>query len=224
MFFRSENNPTVIDESLRSQLEQVSFATLGHYLEEGFIEPGIRRIVAGAGRVIGSAYTVRTTAMDSTALHHAVGHILPGQVLVLDTGGDRRHAPLGQVVAAQLAQRGAAGAVVDGVVTDIEEIAEAGLSVYARGTSLLTTKLHGIDAGGINIPISCGGSVVHPGDIVLADANGVIIVSLELIERAIQGALIDDAEEPGLIAEIRSGVPLGKLTGATDAIESFLVG
>lgn len=222
MFFHSGNTPPGLSEELRAKLERLSFPTLGHYLEEGFADPGIRRIVAAGGRVIGTACTVRTTATDSTALHHAAGTIEPGQVLVLDTGGDRRHAPLGEVVAAQLVARGAAGVVVDGVVTDVDEIDELGLTVHARGTSMLTTKLHGIDAGGVNVPVSCGGAVVHPGDVVLADANGVLVVPVEVLERIVDIALADDAEEPELLAEMRAGAPLGDLTGATATVEALL--
>ncbi|MCM3658961.1 RraA family protein [Agromyces mediolanus] len=222
MFFHTGTAPEPLAPALREKLERLSFPTLGHYLEEGFADPEIRRIVAAGGRVIGTAFTVRTTASDSTALHHAAGLIGAGQVLVLDTGGDRRHAPLGEVVAAQLVARGAAGAVVDGVVTDVDEIAELGLTVHARGTSMLTTKLHGIDAGGVNVPVSCGGAVVHPGDVVLADANGVLVVPVAVLERLVDLALEDDAEEPDLIADLRRGEPLGSLTGASDTVADLL--
>ncbi|MCD5345479.1 RraA family protein [Agromyces sp. S2-1-8] len=222
MFFRTGDASSQLPTSLRAKLERLSFPTLGHYLEEGFADPEIRRVVEAGGRVIGTAFTVRTTATDSTALHHAAGIIEPGQVLVLDTGGDRRHAPLGEVVAAQLVARGAAGAVVDGVVTDVDEIAELGLTVHARGTSMLTTKLQGIDAGGVNVPVTCGGAVVHPGDVVLADANGVLVVPLEGLEALVDLALEDDAEEPALIDELRGGAPLGSLTGASDTVAALL--
>lgn len=222
MFFHTGTAPASLPQPLREKLERLSFPTLGHYLEEGFVDPEVRRIVAAGGRVIGTAFTVRTTASDSTALHHAAGLIGAGQVLVLDTGGDRRHAPLGEVVAAQLVARGAAGAVVDGVVTDVDEIAELGLTVHARGTSMLTTKLHGIDAGGVNVPVTCGGAVVHPGDVVLADANGVLVVPVEVLERLVDLALEDDAEEPDLIADLRRGEPLGSLTGASDTVAELL--
>lgn len=222
MFFHTGTPGPALSEGLRAKLERLSFPTLGHYLEEGFADSAIRRIVAAGGRVIGTACTVRTTATDSTALHHAAGLIEPGQVLVLDTGGDLRHAPLGEVVAAQLVARGAAGAVVDGVVTDVDEIEELGLTVHARGTSMLTTKLHGIDAGGVNVPVSCGGAVVHPGDAVLADANGVLVVPVSVLEQIVDIALADDAEEPELVAELRAGVPLGGLTGATATVEALL--
>lgn len=222
MFFHTGDNPPALSTELRSKLEKLSFPTLGHYLEEGFIDPEVRRVVDGGRRVIGTAFTVRTTATDSTALHHAAGQIGAGQVLVIDTGADRRHAPLGEVVAAQLVVRGAAGAVVDGVVTDTDEIADLGLTVHARGTSMLTTKLHGIDAGGVNIPVSCGGAVVRPGDVILADANGVLAVPLSVLESVIDIALADDAEEPELVAELRSGAPLGELTGASGTVSNLL--
>lgn len=222
MFFHTGTVPPVLDSELREKLERLSFPTLGHYLEEGFVEPEVRRIVDSGARTIGTAYTVRTTATDSTALHHAAGHIEAGHVLVLDTGGDRRHAPLGEVVAAQLVVRGAAGAVVDGMVTDTDEIAALGLAVHARGTTMLTTKLHGIDAGGVNVPVTCGGAVVQPGDVVLADANGVLVVPLETLERVVDIALSDDAEEPELVDNLRAGKRLGDLTGASATAAELL--
>ncbi|RGE19394.1 RraA family protein [Leucobacter sp. wl10] len=224
MLFHTGSTPHGLSGELRAKLERLSFPTLGHYLEEGFVDPAIRRIAASGGRVIGTAFTVRTTATDSTALHHAAGMIEPGQVLVIDTGGDRRHAPLGEVVAAQLVVRGVAGAVVDGVVTDIDEIEGLGLTVHAHGTSMLTTKLHGIDAGGVNVPVTCGGAVVHPGDVVLADANGVLVVPVDVLERIIDVALQDDAEEPDLVADLRRGAQLGSLTGASATVEALLAG
>ncbi len=73
-------------------------------------------------------------------------------------------------------QRGALGIVVDGVCTDRAELQELGLPVFARGTSLLTTKLLGTPDGALNLPVTCGGVVVHPGDLVLADENGVLFL------------------------------------------------
>jgi 4-hydroxy-4-methyl-2-oxoglutarate aldolase len=214
--------PAPLPADLIEKLGRVSFPTLGHYLEEGFADPGIVRL-AGAGRVVGRAITVRTTATDSTMLHHAAGLVEEGDVIVVDTGGDARHAPLGQVVATALALRGAAGAIVDGAATDIEEIAPLGLPVHGRGLSMLTTKLHDIDAGALNVPIVCGGVVVAPGDVVLADANGVLFAAVAVLEAVIDIALADDAEEPDLIQELRDGGRLGDLTGATATVEGFLV-
>lgn len=212
--------PEVLPADLVEKLRRVSFPTLGHYLEEGFADPGIAR-VAGGRRVVGRAITVRTTATDSTMLHHAAGLVEPGDVVVIDTGGDVRHAPLGEVVASALAFRGAAGAIVDGSATDIDEIAGLDLPVYARGLSMLTTKLHDIDAGGLNVPVVVGGVVVNPGDVVLADANGVLFAPVQVLAALIDTALADDAEEPALVEELRVGGRLGDLTGATASVQAL---
>ncbi|KUF07682.1 RraA family protein [Leucobacter sp. G161] len=209
--------PTLPAETVES-IAALSFPTLGHYLEEGFVDPEIRCLVSSGRSIVGPAVTVRTTATDSTALHHAAGMILPGQVMVIDTGGDRLHAPLGEVVATQLKVRGAAGVIVDGVVTDIDELTRIGVPVYARGTSVLTTKLLGAGGGGIGVPIVCGGVSVESGYLVLADANGVLALSRESLDAVWDTALVDDAQEPELLRAIVAGGLLGDLSGATELI------
>lgn len=206
-----------LDGELAARLGSVDFPTLGHYLEEGFCDPALRRL-AGGGTLVGRAVTVRITPTDSTLLHHLAGLVGPGDVVVVDCGGDRRHAPLGEVVAHALASRGAAGAIVDGVCTDIGALREVGLPVYAYGTSLLTTKLHGLADGSINAPVICGGVPVRAGDLVLGDENGLLIAPADQLAAVVDEALADDAEEPDLIAELHRGHPLGTLTGASDTV------
>lgn len=204
-------------EDLIQRAQKVSFPTIGHYLEQGFVDPDLRRI-CGTEKVVGRAVTVRTTAQDSTYLHHAAGLCEPGDVFVIDTGGDRIHAPVGEVLAEALKAKGAVAVIVDGVVTDVDEIEATGLAAYARGTSVLTTKLLGGDGGGHNIPVVCGGVVVNPGDIVMADRNGVLILAPEKLAEIVDIALQDDAEEPELVEQIRAGARLGELTGASEMV------
>ncbi|MFF2846223.1 RraA family protein [Streptomyces sp. NPDC058001] len=210
-----------LDEELAARLARVDFPTLGHYLEEGFCDPALRR-VAGAGKLVGRAVTVRITPTDSTMLHHAAGLVGPGDVVVIDCGGDRRHAPLGEVVVHALAARGAAGAVVDGVCTDIGALREVGLPIHAYGTSLLTTKLHGIADGALGAPVVCGGVPVSAGDLVLGDENGLLIAPAARLAAVVDEAIADDAEEPDLIAELHRGHPLGTLTGASRTLADLL--
>ncbi|MCQ8192645.1 RraA family protein [Streptomyces rugosispiralis] len=210
-----------LNSALAERLARVDFPTLGHYLEEGFCDPLLRRI-AGAGRLVGRAVTVRITPTDSTLLHHAASLVGPGDIVVVDCGGDRRHAPLGEVVVNALAARGAAGAVVDGVCTDVDALRELGLPVYAYGTSLLTTKLHGIPDGGLNVPVTCGAVPAGPGDLVLGDANGVLIAPAARLAAVLDEALLDDQEEPSLVADLYAGRPLGELTKATATVEKLL--
>lgn len=191
----------------------VDVPTLGHFLEEGFCSPALSR-QAGKGRLVGRAVTVRITATDSTLVHKVTGLLQPGDVLIVDTGGDQIHAPVGGVVANAVAAAGAVGVIVDGVCTDLSMLEESGLVVYARGSSVLTTKLIGVDAGGINIPISCGGVPVRPGALVLGDDNGVLIADPEQVADALEHARASDASEPGLLEKIRAGEKLAALSAA----------
>ncbi|MEV6347463.1 RraA family protein [Actinoplanes sp. NPDC051851] len=213
--------PASLSDELVAKLTKVSFPTIGHYLEEGFVEPGIQR-QCGTNRVVGRAITVRLTGQDSTLLHHAAGYCEPGDVFVVDMGGDTRHAPVGEVLAEVLHARGAAGVIIDGVMTDIDEVEPLGLPVYARGRSVLTTKLLHLDAGGVHVPVSVGGVVVNPGDVVLADRNGVFVAAPAVLESIVDVALEDDAEEPDLVRQVRGGERLGDLTGATEAVNRIL--
>jgi regulator of RNase E activity RraA len=205
------------DAELLDRLLAVDFPTLGHYLEEGFCDPRVHR-VAGERKMAGRAVTVRITPADSTLLHHVAGLVRPGDVVVVDCGGDHRHAPFGEVVANALAARGAAGAVVDGAATDVAALRRVGLPVYARGLSMLTTKLHGLAGGGLNVPVACGGVPVRPGDLVLGDENGLLVAPADRLAGVLEQALADDAEEPALIAALWQGHPLGALTGATTTV------
>ncbi|MNL44488.1 hypothetical protein D3C87_1670690 [compost metagenome] len=95
--------------------------------------------------------------------------------------------------------------MVDGVVTDILELREAGLPVFARGTSLLTTKLHGNTESQLNVPVQCGGVQVHPGDLVLGDDNGLLILGSQALAAVIDQALASDRAEPGLLDRLEAG-------------------
>jgi 4-hydroxy-4-methyl-2-oxoglutarate aldolase len=126
------------DTTVLAGLEAVSYPTIGHFLEDGFLDPAIQSLLGGV-KVAGPAVTVRIIGNDAIAMNRALLELYPGAVLVVDMDGDRRHAPVGAVTAAAAKARGAAGIVVDGVATDLLELRRTGLPVFARGTSCLTT-------------------------------------------------------------------------------------
>ncbi|WP_051533289.1 RraA family protein [Arthrobacter sp. 9MFCol3.1] len=192
---------------LRERLAAVSYPTIGHFLEDGFVEPAIRSLLDGV-KVAGPAVTVRIADHDAYAMNRAVLELYPGAVLVVDMSGDHRHAPVGAVTAAAATAQGAAGVVVDGVATDILELRATGLPVFARGTSCLTTKRVRSAGSAVNVPVRCGGVQVNPGDWVLGDDNGVIILSAEAAADVLGQALASDAAEPALLARIAAGEPL----------------
>lgn len=205
-----------IPEDLLRRASAVSPATIGHLTAFGFMDPAIKPLHPGA-RVAGPAFTVRIPADDSTAVHKAMGLVEPGDVVVIDRSGDTRHACVGDVVALAARTRGVAAIVIDGVATDAADIQRIGLPVFARGISALTTKLLGLH-GEINLPVHAGGVTVRPGDLILADDNGVLV-----LDPASAGALVAQAEEAErreveLKRRLLAGELLPALTGADKLI------
>jgi 4-hydroxy-4-methyl-2-oxoglutarate aldolase len=210
-----------LPDGLADALADVDFATLGHFLEVGFTDPGIRR-VAGTDRLIGRAVTVRVTAPDSALVHRATEMLSPGDVLLVDTGRDRTHAPVGGVVGTAVATAGAAGIVIDGPATDTEELGRLGIAVYSRGTSILTTKLLALSAGGINVPIVIGGVAVLPGYVVAGDADGLLMADPADILAVLADARASDASEPDRLRRVRDGEPLSSISVAGARLENVL--
>ncbi|WP_427309207.1 RraA family protein [Cupriavidus sp. H39] len=159
--------------ALLSKLERVSLPTLGHFLEDGFMSYEVRSLVPGA-RVVGTAVTLKLASPNAYAVNRALAVLRPGDVLVIDCCGNRTHACVGAVTGTALQSVGAKGVIVDGLVTDITELKEMRLPVFARGTTALTTKKIDADGSAVNVPILCGGVEIHPGQIIVADDNGVL--------------------------------------------------
>lgn len=198
------------DDEMIAKLREVSFATLGHFLEHGFVQHTIRAMVPGS-RIVGRAVTLRLAEADACAVNRALITLQPGDVLVIDMAGDHSHACIGAVTQFAARCAGAAGIVVDGVVTDLNELRTCQLPVFARGTTQLTTKLVGGEESLLNVAVTCGGVAVQPGDMVLADDNGVLIVPTVQLAKVIDRALTSDLVEPDLLARLRNGDPLSSV-------------
>jgi 4-hydroxy-4-methyl-2-oxoglutarate aldolase len=205
--------PPPLPTELIEQLQAVETATVGHWHLFGFMDPGIQPILGGK-RVVGNAVTVAIPGADSTLLHHATGLLRPGDVLVVDRLGDRRHACWGGGVTVAAKAAGAAGGVVDGPCTDLSEIEQSDFPVWCRGFSPITTRLYNL-GGGLNIPISCGGAPVLPGDVVLADESGVLVLRRDEAAAIALEALRRQQLSVTREAAVRDGKKLGDLTGAS---------
>lgn len=207
--YRFGDMPTALDETLLARFRGVEAATVGHYLHDRFMRNDLRPLIDGV-RIAGTAVTVSIAGADSTLLYHAMDRVRPGDVLVIDRAGDERHAPWGGFMAAVAKLRGIAGVIVDGMITDPEAIREAGVPTWARGVSPITTKLLNM-GGGFNIPISCGGVAVNPGDAVLADDCGILVLPPSEVEGLTAIALADQADEGGWIERLKKGESLQDL-------------
>jgi 4-hydroxy-4-methyl-2-oxoglutarate aldolase len=142
---------------------------------EQFMDMGIREMWPRIPRIAGPAYTVSCPPGDNLMLHTAIYRAEPGAVIVVQAG-DTRYAMAGGNVCATAQQRGIAGFVIDGVIRDVAEVREAQFPVFARGLSPVPGKKQAL--GTLNQPITCGGVVVHPGDMVIADEEGIAVVPM----------------------------------------------
>jgi 4-hydroxy-4-methyl-2-oxoglutarate aldolase len=124
-------------------------------------------------RIAGPAFTARTGRHDNLMFHASIYLAHPGDVIVVEAGDDEM-AVAGGNVCAIAQRRGVAGLVVDGVIRDVVESRDKGFPLYARGYSPIPGKRVG--DGDMNMPIRCGGVIVNPGDIVVADEEGVVVV------------------------------------------------
>ncbi|MGA8183413.1 MAG: RraA family protein [Terriglobia bacterium] len=119
----------------------------------------------------------------------AVDSILAGEVAVISTGGSVQNSPWGELLSTAAMARGARGAVVDGLVRDVKKIEKLGFSVFATGIKPVDSKGRGVVVN-YNIPVSCGGVNVFPGDLIVGDFDGVVAVPAalvpEVLERAVQ--------------------------------------
>jgi len=221
MPIRVNSSGASIDEELLAGIRAVELPTIGHFLEIGFADAGIAR-VAGSGRLVGRAVTVRVVAPDSALVHRATELLEPGDVLVVDTGGDALHAPVGAVVATAVRARGAAGIVVDGPVTDRDALEGLGISIFARGTTALTTKLHALDAGGVNVPVVVGRIAVLPGFAVVGDRDGLVIADPRDLAAVLPRARQSDEQEPEKLRRLEAGIGLTELSAAGQRLRPLL--
>lgn len=209
--------PASVPQKLVELLAGVETATIGHWRHIGFMNRAIHAMVRGR-RVVGTAVTVAIPGPDSTMLHHALGLLRPGDILVVDRLGDERHACWGGAVTVAAKAAGATAGIIDGPCTDIAEIEASGFPVWARGLSPITTRICNT-GGGLNIPVSCGGAVVMPGDVILADDSGVLVLPVDEAESVANQALA--RQERGQEAErkIAEGLAkLGVISGATEKV------
>ncbi len=149
------------------------------------VDAGIRQLTSGHGRLCGPVCTVRTFPGDNLMVHKVLDIAKPGDVVVIDAHGSTSNAVIGDIVCTKAKHRGIAGFIVDGLIRDLPGVIDVGLPVFARGTTPIGPMHRG--PGEINYSLCCGGVVTNPGDIVVADEAGIVIVpqdiSVDLLAR-----------------------------------------
>ena len=151
----------------------------------------------------GTAVTVRCRGGDNLVVLRAFDFCRPGDVLVVDAGGDLTNAVIGGIMSAGAAMLGLAGVVIDGAIRDVAEIREREFPVYARGANHRGPYKNG--PGEINVPVCIGGMVVQPGDIVVGDPDGLLAFPAADAAAVIDKALAQQKKEALQMQEIRNG-------------------
>lgn len=152
-------------------------------------------------KVAGKATTVKLRAADNKLVLKGIAKANPGDVLVVDAKGYMNNAVAGDFVIGLAETLGLAGVVIDGVVRDIAAIREMNYPVFCKGVTTAASDKRG--SGEVNVPISCGDAVVQPGDIIVADGDGVVCVpqslAKEILTKAKQKLIKDEEREKGVL-------------------------
>ena len=208
-----EKSAPQISAEVIALLEQTETATVGHWRHWGFVDRGVQPLLRHR-RVAGTAVTVQIPGPDSTLLHHALGLLRPGDILVVDRLGDVRHACWGGGVTVAAKAAGAKAGVVDGPCTDLEEVEASDFPMWCRGQAPITTRIY--DLGGrLNVPVAIGDVVVMPGDAVLCDESGVLVLPPAEAEAEAREAITRQERGMKTQARVAGGEKLGAISGAT---------
>lgn len=167
------------------------------------VDAGIRCLTGAHHRLCGPVCTVKVFPGDNLMVHKALDVAQPGDVIVIDSRGSTMNAVLGDLICSKAKHRRLAGFVVDGLIRDLPGILELDLPVFARGTTPVGPLHRG--PGEINYPIACGGAVLNPGDLLVADAAGIVIVPLDIAEDLTRRLKQNRAANAEYLAAVRRG-------------------
>lgn len=154
-------------------------------------------------KMSGVAITIETHPADNLMIHAALKIAQKGDILVINAFGCLSNGVFGGLMTAMALRKELGGIVIDGSVRDSEELTASGLPIYSRGVSPMGGSKHG--PGQVNFPVSCGGVVVNPGDIIIGDADGIIVIPQEDAEIAAEAAQKKLEDEQKRIEAIREG-------------------
>jgi regulator of RNase E activity RraA len=224
MTAKIEPTPAIVSTEALELFRKVSTATLTTQMfkrgfRNVFIQGATRLTLPPTGNLVGPAFTMRNIParedLDQLSVftnpehpqRKGVESVPPGHVLVMDCRGEKGVGTAGEILTTRLWKRGVAGIVSDGPVRDSHVIAKLPFPVYCAGGAppLNLVRHHAVD---LSVPIGCGGVAVYPGDIIVGDEEGVVVIPQELAEEVAVDAWEQEQLEVFVLERIRNGMPL----------------
>jgi 4-hydroxy-4-methyl-2-oxoglutarate aldolase len=203
-------------DNLISELARLGVATVYEAGgRTGLIDLDLHQIVPGS-RVAGPARTVRCGQDDNLIVHAVMAAAQPGEVLMLTMPEPAPVALVGELLATQARARGVAAILVDAAVRDVEELRALGLPIWRVRGAAKTVP------GELQIPITVGGATIRPGDVIVLDADGAVVVAAERAEAVLEASLAREAHETGLRAAFASGQLSIDMYNLRDAVRAQL--
>jgi len=201
--FRIRSRPRAVDRQWVEKFRQLPVANVSDSMHRLYGGGAQLRPMHRDGKLAGPAITVKAPPGDNLMLHKAIDMAVEGDVIVVDAGGDVTHALMGEMMLAHARGRGVAGFVLNGAIRDADAFLEMNVPAFAVGVTHRGPYKNG--PGEINGPIAIGGMVVMPGDLVLGDADGVVVIPADDVAEVYERTAAKHAAENAQMDNILAG-------------------
>lgn len=192
------------DRELVERFRGIPASNLNDMMNRMFNMYGDLRCYLKNCSMVGTAFTIHAPEGDNLLLQYAMDLAQPGDVIVLDGGGSMSRALCGEIMFNYCKSKGIAGFVLDGCIRDADALDSIGFPVYAKGVTPQGPWKYG--PGEINVPIACCGQVVFPGDIIVGDPDGVVVIRPEMAEEVLEAVAEKYAAEQRTLGNYEKGI------------------